>query len=40
LFNVNGNLRKVCKTLTDPSARLNEIEISTFNFFKPVKLLK
>lgn len=37
LFNVNGNLRKVCETLRDPKVRLNEIEITIFNPFKPVK---
>jgi DNA ligase-4 len=36
LFNVNGNLRKVCETLKNPEVRINEIEISLFNPFKPV----
>lgn len=36
LYNVNGNLRKVCQTLKDPKIRLNEIEITLFSPFKPV----
>lgn len=38
LYNVNGSLRRVCETLRDPNLRLNEIEISLFNPFKPVSL--
>ena len=36
LFDVNANLRKVCETLRDPTVRMNEIEISLFDPFKPM----
>ena len=36
LFDVNANLAKVCETLKDVTVRLNEIEISLFDPFRPM----
>jgi len=36
LYDVNASLKKVCQTLRDPTVRMNEIEISLFDPFKPM----